>query len=789
MRCINFLVTLLLAAGQSVASSQVPASVFITAGQSNAEGRAPSSVKPDYLDKPVRHLKYAFVWSSCDGRFGKFKPGDTFAFCDVTNYLIDKTVDEDFYSIKCTYGGTSITPGQYGDDENGKPVWYADKEWLARNKAHDSSNEELSLTLSLTEGFAKCVDKTLGKLKNGYDVKAIMWHQGESDRKKAGDYYKNFKDMITYMRESIYKVTGKEKDLSLPFIMGTVPRSSRQYNADIEAAQYRVAKELPGVYVLDFNSINLLDDGLHFDAAGTETAGRLMFNKLVDLDLVKGKPIDVPSVCDSGKSNVFVVNTGVEYQPIDCFGASDAWSMRFVGKMPEDTQEKVARWLFSTENDAKGNPEGIGLSIWRFNIGAGSVEQGDSSRINNGTRTECFLNADGTYEWSKQAGQRNFLKLAKRHGVPYLLGFLNSPPVYYTQNGLATNTGRGGTYNLRDDKYGDFAKFMVDVVDGLKSNDGVTLDYISPVNEPDGHWNWLGPKQEGTPATKYEIARLTRILDRELQSRKMDTKVIIPESSDYRCMMSTHETGPDRGYEIQSFFSPDSVSSYVGNLKSLPRLMAGHSYWTNTPVSYMKECRKALRDTLKKYGVDFWQSEVCIMGNDEEIGGGHGYDRTMKTALYVVRMIHHDLVYADARSWQWWRAVGGDYKDGLLFQYRQPGAANDTIVDSKLLWTLGNYSRFIRPGSVRLDVTGQEDPYGLMCSAYRNADGSTVVVIINYADKEEKIDLAGLESKRWSIYRTSDVEGESLKLVAKTNSGANIAIAPRSVTTLVSTKE
>ena len=81
------------------------------------------------------------------------------------------------------------------------------------------------------------------------------------------------------------------------------------------------------------------------------------------------------------------------------------------------------------------------------------------------------------------------------------------------------------------------------------------------------------------------------------------------------------------------------------------------------------------------------------MGNDEEIGGGGGYDRTMKTALYVARMIHHDLVFADARSWQWWRAVGGDYKDGLLFQYREPGAASDTIVDSKLLWSLGNYSR------------------------------------------------------------------------------------------------
>ena len=49
-----------------------------------------------------------------------------------------------------------------------------------------------------------------------------------------------------------------------------------------------------------------------------------------------------------------------------------------------------------------------------------------------------------------------------------------------------------------------------------------------------------------------------------------------------------------------------------------------------------------LREALDKYNVGFWQSETCIMGNDEEIGGGHGFDRTMKTALYVARIIHQD---------------------------------------------------------------------------------------------------------------------------------------------------
>ena len=100
----------------------------------------------------------------------------------------------------------------------------------------------------------------------------------------------------------------------------------------------------------------------------------------------------------------------------------------------------------------------------------------------------------------------------------------------------------------------------------------------------------------------------------------------------------------------------------------------------------------------------------------------------MKTALYVARLIHHDLCYADAESWSWWRAAGGDYKDGLLRVYAKEGMEDGRAVDSKLLWTFGNFSRFVRPGAVRHEITvrnddgtvkdeGWNEPYGVMCSA------------------------------------------------------------------------
>lgn len=509
------------------------------------------------------------------------------------------------------------------------------------------------------------------------------------------------------------------------------------------------------------------------------------------------------SLMAENEVTTFKINPSQEYQTMDYFSASDAWSMQFVGLWPDSVQQQVADWLFSTENDTNGQPKGIGLSLWRFNIGAGSAEQGRDSQIGSRwTRTECFLKPDGTYDWTKQKGQCNFLKLAKERGVKKFLAFFNSPPVYFTQNGLATNTGRGGTFNLKPECYDDFARFAADVIEGVEKHHGIKFDYLCPVNEPDGHWNWLGPKQEGTPATNREIARIVRAMSKEFVSRGIYTKLLVSESSDYRCMFRTHMTDWQRGYQIQSFFCPDSTETYLGDTPNVPHMMVGHSYWTNTPLSALKDIRCQLRDSLNKYNVDFWETETCIMGNDEEIGGGGGYDRTMKTALYVGRIIHHDIVYAGAKSWQWWRAIGGDYKDGLLREYSTRDGKNGYVVDSKLLWVMGNYSRFIRPGAIRTGIEtydrneqpvaeGDTDQTGLMCTAYRNTDGHWVVVMLNYAETEADVRLAFNDKqqvKKWQPYLTADGDGINLKPLKPVRSGKTVTIPARSAVTFVSQK-
>ena len=484
--------------------------------------------------------------------------------------------------------------------------------------------------------------------------------------------------------------------------------------------------------------------------------------------------------CASKYSQTLEICDTETYQTIDGFGASDAWTIQYVDQWPKETMERAAELLFSME-------KGIGLSIWRFNLGAGSSYQADKSEIGSQlTRTECFLMPDGTWDFSKQNGQVVFMKEAQKHGVNTFVAFLNSPPVYFTQNGLATNTGRGGDFNLKPDCYEKFADYMAKSVKGLESEHGIRISYICPVNEPDGHWNWQGPKQEGSPATNWEIAEVARKTSAAFTEKGLTTQIMVNESSDLRCLLGIYKTSWERGNAIASFWSKDSTLTYLGDTPLVPRLMLAHSYWTNTPLSYMKLIRQDLRKTLKKYNAKFWQSEICIMSNDEEIGGGGGYDFTMKTALYVARIIHHDLVYANAESWSWWRACGGNYKDGLIRVFDRQHRGRD----SRLMWALGNYSRFVRPGAVRYDISSKEkeDPYGVMTSAYQNQDGSWVIVAINYSKDEQPFSLGVSDKKarQWQPYRTSDTEGETLKPLTPCN--GTTTLAPRSITTFVSEK-
>ncbi|MBP5523478.1 MAG: hypothetical protein J6X74_04590 [Bacteroidaceae bacterium] len=320
-------------------------SVFLYAGQSNADGREFNQNLPAYMmnngslpSSPYTHLKWASICGNPSKRtFGTrtFYSGERYAFCDVANYWIDQASSQNFYAIKCAYGGTAIAPGVTAEK---LPIWYADAEWMQTHfayKGDDITQEEFknynSLTKNLTEGFASLVDGTLAAIEGGYDVKAIMWHQGESDRNASESYYTNFKTMIAFMRNAIFQVTGDESDLTLPFIFGTICHNSTQYNAKVEQAQLQVAKDVPNVYYIDMSDVTLRSDNLHFDGPATEYLGKMMYNKLVDLNLVDGEKVDAPRPKPAS-------DTDIDVEAERMWDFTTPWSSESVAKIEADSK-------------------------------------------------------------------------------------------------------------------------------------------------------------------------------------------------------------------------------------------------------------------------------------------------------------------------------------------------------------------------------------------------------------------------------------------------------------------
>lgn len=281
--------------------------VFIYGGQSNASGVERVDNMPEYMEaaeypySPYKYLRWVDITGNPNTNlFGEriFNSShDRYAFCDITNYWIDKSSTQDFYAIKCAKSGTAIAP--YVTSER-LPVWYADAQWLSTHNAYkgedislDEFRDNNSLAKNLTEGFTSLVEQCLANIEQGYDVKAIMWHQGESDRNAASDYYNNFKTFIIYIRESIYKKTGDVSDLSLPFIFGTISHNSTQYNMEVEQAQLSVAKDLKNVYYIDMSEAPLRSDNLHFNCLSIDYLGINMYNKLVELKIIDAKKLEV----------------------------------------------------------------------------------------------------------------------------------------------------------------------------------------------------------------------------------------------------------------------------------------------------------------------------------------------------------------------------------------------------------------------------------------------------------------------------------------------------------------
>jgi O-glycosyl hydrolase len=454
------------------------------------------------------------------------------------------------------------------------------------------------------------------------------------------------------------------------------------------------------------------------------------------------------------------------HQRIDGFGASDAWSIdpiinKWEHEGKQDHIEALADLLFSIES-------GIGLSAWRFNIGAGSAEQGENSAIPDAMRRAQLLipKAGSEIDKSRQRGQIRLLQEAHERGVGNLVAFVNSPPHWLTKNGL-THPGDGvqaGSSNLDMSRADEFSAFLVTVLEYLRGGSvGVPVNFISPVNEPS--WHWQGQSQEGNRYNNEELKTIYMSLYAALAKAGLEHSVEIdgaevPElraalndnyhtrfdGSIFTGGMNETPHGVYKDY-IDALLGDPEIRQVIGNKLSV------HSYWSSASSERLGLLRDLVAQNLAAVSPQarLWMSEFCILGDPGDIRkfGGPGFDvDDMELALHTARVIHRDMTRLNAAAWFWWLAVTPyDYKDGLV--KIDPSLEADTVRESKLMWALGNFSRFIRPGFYRIEMPGVDDLMGVMASAYKDPENSRlVIVVINAGETDEPLqfNIDGLAS-------------------------------------------
>lgn len=265
-----------------IAMSQVP--VVLVAGQSNTDGRVDNVELPAYIKRDgYCYCQWSFGSGvhSGEGRFEPFTPRnysqkpERWAYDAVVYYELERLWQRPFYVIKESLGGTAIDPRC---ESNSNMHWSADPDYLASTAASDKGG--LSLLKAFIGNIGACIDNQLSKLPEGYDIKFMLWHQGESDRSQADSYHDNLKAVVDYVRTYLVNKTGQQKYARLPFICGTFSKASKQGSPKVAAALYQLQQDDPNFHVVDVSDATLGRDQIHFDAAGAELLGKRMFEKI-----------------------------------------------------------------------------------------------------------------------------------------------------------------------------------------------------------------------------------------------------------------------------------------------------------------------------------------------------------------------------------------------------------------------------------------------------------------------------------------------------------------------------
>ncbi|MCW2915713.1 MAG: Ricin lectin [Actinomycetia bacterium] len=431
------------------------------------------------------------------------------------------------------------------------------------------------------------------------------------------------------------------------------------------------------------------------------------------------------------------IDFGRALQPIDGFGFSEAFQRATLMQGARGLTPQAQREVLGLLLDRRS---GAGLSILRLGIGSSadsvydhmpSIEPADPGGPG----------AKPVYTWdSSDGGQVWLARQARAYGVRRFYADAWSAPGFMKDNGSDSNGGTlcglSGTSCPSGDWRRAYANYLVQYT-RFYQREGIRITDLGFTNEPD--WTASYASMRLTPAQAAEFV-----------------KVLGPVAARAHLKVACCDS-----------FGWNEQAAYTSAIAADPQAArwvvtyTGHSY-ASAPESPPPTTRRA------------WMSEWSPNGStwNENWDDGSGYD-----GFAVAQNVHDTLTKAGASGYLYWLGASTGATRALI---QLDGA---TYHVSKRLWAVAAYSRFIRPGAVRVPVTAANP--ALEISAFRNADGSRVVEVLNTATTPVAADLAaGRGEPRTYLTDASHALTETGTVTLRHGTLA-ATFAPRSLTTVV----
>jgi glucuronoarabinoxylan endo-1,4-beta-xylanase len=446
-----------------------------------------------------------------------------------------------------------------------------------------------------------------------------------------------------------------------------------------------------------------------------------------------GKPA-LPASPQETQPVVVHVDCKRRQQEIQGFGVSAAFHQAHnLMSYPRADVSRVLDLLFSQTS-------GAGLSIVRNIVGDG----GSWGKETDGP-TPTIEPREGVWEWTGDEEQIWFMNEAKSRGCTRFISTVWSPPAWMKTNGDVVGGG-----SLRKDKYQAFADYLGAYARGYKQNHDIDIYAISPTNEPDVSVPYSSCRWTGEELRDF----LKDYLKPTIERNGVTARVMISEQSTW-----------GEEYAIPALEDPVAVDAVD--------IVAAHAYAENNEPFRKRTGR--LEEALR-HGKPIWQTEVST---------GEANDTSIADALFWAKLVHFHLAENQVNAWCYWWAVGCYNNCGALIYM---DLANRRLVVAKRLFAIGNFSRFLRPGHVRIAAEPNPAP-GVYVSAYKNPTSSElyIVAINENAGSDQRVDIhLGEFAGAAMPYRTSKSEDlVNLSEIPVVHSTIKATLLNQSVTTFV----